>query len=90
MFIMSNNVEEDNQVNQNKEKKKDKESKETGNKKLKKNITIDKYFNKAALIILVLMVLLSIYGLKKNEQLYQSLISLNQSYNEIQVENQFY
>ena len=90
MFIMSNNVEEDNQVNQNKEKKKGKESKDTGNKKLKKNVIVDKYLNKAILIILVLMVLLSIYGLKKNEQLYQSLTSLNQSYNEIQVENQFF
>lgn len=81
---------EDSQNNQNKADKKYKEKgKETG-KEFKKNIFIDKYLNMLILIFLVAMVLLSLYSLKKNEQLHQSLAALNLSYSELQVENQIF
>ncbi len=83
---MSNNKEN----SQNSQSKEEKKSKETENKELKKNFMKDINLNKVILIFLVAMVLLSAYSLRKNEQLYQSLVNLNQSNNELQLENQLF
>jgi soluble lytic murein transglycosylase len=81
---------EDNQNNQNKANKKDEEKRKETGKEFKKNIYTDKYLNMLILIFLVAMVSLSVYSLKKNEQLNQSLTALNLSYSELQVENQIF
>lgn len=81
---------EDNQNNQNKANKKDEEKRKETGKEFKKNIYTDKYLNMLILIFLVAMVSLSVYSLKKNEQLNQSLAALNLSYSELQVENQIF
>ena len=81
---------EDSQNTQNKANKKDEEKRKETGKEFKKNIYTDKYLNMLILIFLVAMVSLSVYSLKKNEQLNQSLAALNLSYSELQVENQIF
>ena len=84
------NNKEDSQNNQNKANKKDQEKRKETGKEIKENIFTGKYLNTLILIFLVVMVLLSLYSLKKNEELHQSLTALNQSYSELQTENQIF
>ncbi len=56
----------------------------------KQSRIIEKNINRVVIVFLLLMVVLSIYSIKQYEQLHQTFVNLNQSYNNLQEENRIF